>query len=95
MHVEPQWVNRQLYPSFIDTKLGEPKIMLCLIALIKRVVELRDAGFRACHCAKEFTLRWIRPLGRWEKLAYECPRLADPSRKPAGGKIFTLNLYCQ
>jgi hypothetical protein len=29
------------------------------------------------------------PLGHREKPAYECPRLADPSRYPAEGKILT------
>jgi hypothetical protein len=35
-----------------------------LAALNKCVAELRQAGLEACHCVKEFYLRWIRPLGR-------------------------------
>jgi hypothetical protein len=94
MHVEPQWVNRQLYRPFIYMKQGEPKMTSCLIALIKRVAELRGASLKACHCIEEFILRRIHPLNHREKLAYECQRLADPSHEPSGGKIFTLNLYC-
>jgi hypothetical protein len=51
-----------------------------LAAVVKRVVELHDVSVRACHCAKEFTLWWIHPLGCHERLAYECRRLANPSR---------------
>jgi hypothetical protein len=59
----------------------------CLATLVKLVTELCQAGFWACHYAKEFTLRWIHPLDHQEKLAYECPRLADPTHEPADGKI--------
>jgi hypothetical protein len=62
-----------------------------LSALVKRVTELRAAGHQACHCAEEFTLRWIHPLGRWERLAYDYPRLTNSSREPAACKMF--NLY--
>jgi hypothetical protein len=48
-----------------------------------------SVGPSSGHCAEEFTLRRIRPLGRQEKLAYECPRFANPSREPADGKILT------
>jgi hypothetical protein len=65
-------------------------VVLSRYALVKRVAELKDASLRACHCVEEFTLRWIRPLGHREKLAYECPRLADPSHEPATGKTFSL-----
>jgi hypothetical protein len=65
---------------------------LCLSALVKRVAELREADLKACHCIEEFTLRWIHPLGHWEKLAFECPRLADPTREPADGTIFILQV---
>jgi hypothetical protein len=34
-----------------------------LATLIKRVAELRQDGLEACHCVKEFYLRWIHPLG--------------------------------
>jgi hypothetical protein len=42
-----------------------------LAALVRRVVELHQAGLEACHCAKEFYLRRIRPLGRRKTLAFE------------------------
>jgi hypothetical protein len=61
----------------------------CLAALIKQVGELHEARLKACHCAEEFTLWRIRPLGHREKLAIECPQLVDLSREPADGKIFT------
>jgi hypothetical protein len=65
-----------------------------LAALVKRVAELHDYGLRACYCAKEFTLRWIRPLGHQEKPTYECPRLSNPSCEPTAGKIFNFALSC-
>jgi hypothetical protein len=37
---------------------------LRLAALVKRVAELREAGLKAGHYAKEFTIQRIRPLGR-------------------------------
>jgi hypothetical protein len=52
------------------------------------VVELHDAGLRACHYAEEFTLQQIRPLNHWDKLVYECPWLKDPSHEPTASKIF-------
>jgi hypothetical protein len=61
-----------------------------MAALVKRVAKLKDAGLQACHYIEEFTLRRIHPLGHWEKLAYEYPRHADPSRKPAASKMFSL-----
>jgi hypothetical protein len=61
----------------------------CLAALFKQVIELCGTGLRSYHHAKEFTLQQIRPLGHREKLAYECPRLADPSRDPVDSKILT------
>jgi hypothetical protein len=36
-----------------------------------------------------FTLRPIRSLGHWEKLAFECPRLADANRDPPAGMILS------
>jgi hypothetical protein len=89
MHVQPHWVNKLLFPPFIDDKQSE----LNLADLVKRVPELREDGLRACHYAEEFTLQRLRPLGRREKLAYECSWLADPSHEPAAGKIFTLTFY--
>jgi hypothetical protein len=94
MHVEPQWVNKHLLSPLIKNKRGEPKMTPCLAALVKRVAELHDVGLRACHWIEEFTLQQIHPLGHQEKLAYECPWLADPSREPATGKIFNFTYYC-
>jgi hypothetical protein len=82
-------VNKLLFPPFIKDKQDEPMMMPRLPALIKLVAELYEVGLKDCHYAEEFTLRWIRPLGHWEKLAFECPRLADPSRELVDGKIFT------
>jgi hypothetical protein len=65
-----------------------------LAALVKWVTKLCDTGLRACHCAEEFILRLIHPLGRWDALAYERPRLADASREPADSKIFNFVYYC-
>jgi hypothetical protein len=61
-----------------------------LAALVKRVTEPCDSGLRVRHCAEEFTFQQIHSLGRWEKLAYECTWLADPSREPTAGRILTL-----
>jgi hypothetical protein len=93
MHVEPQWANKQLYSPLVDKKQGEPKMTSRLATLVKRVAELHAAGLQARHCVEEFTLRWIRPLGRQEKLAYDCPWLADPCCEPTVGKIFNLHFY--
>jgi hypothetical protein len=94
MHTAPQWTNKHLLPPHIDDKQREPKMTPCMQqALVNRVAELHQAGLRACHCAEEFTLQRIHPLGRWEKLAYECSRFAGPCHEPADGKIFKL-LYC-
>jgi hypothetical protein len=65
-----------------------------LAALVKRVAELCDSDLRVRHCVEEFTLWWIRPLGRREKLAYECPLLTDPSREPAAGRVFNFAFNC-
>jgi hypothetical protein len=89
MHILPQWSNKHLLPPHIDNKWGELEMTPCLAALFKQVIELCGTGLRTCHYAKEFTLQQIRPLGRREKLAYECPRLADPSRDPVDSKILT------
>jgi hypothetical protein len=92
MHIEPQWVNMHLLRPHIDKKQREPKMTLRLTTLVKQVAELHDTGLRACHCTEEFAHRWIHPLGCWEKFAYECLRLADPSRKDVGGKILHSHL---
>jgi hypothetical protein len=93
MHVESQWANRHLLPPLIDDKQGETKMTSHLTALVKRVAELRNTGLRTYHCTEEFTHRRIRPIGRREKLAFECPWLADPSHEPASGEIFILSFY--
>jgi hypothetical protein len=56
-----------------------------LAALVKRITELRHAGLEACHYVKEFHLRWIHPLCHQKTLAFECPRMADPSCDPSRG----------
>jgi hypothetical protein len=88
MHVEPPWVNKLLFPSAIKDQRKESSMTDRLAALVRRVAELRQAGLEACHCAEEFYLRRIRPLGRRKTLAFESPRLADPSRNPLPGNIF-------
>jgi hypothetical protein len=85
--------KQAVVPPLVDKKRGEPKMTPCLAALVKRVAELLAAGLWVCHCVEEFSLRWIRPLGHQEKLAYNCPRLADPSHEPAAGKMFNLHFY--
>jgi hypothetical protein len=65
-----------------------------LAALTKRVGELRQTGLKACHCIKEFYLRWIRPLGHRMKLAPKCPRMADLYREPSKGYPFVFSPYC-
>jgi hypothetical protein len=87
IHVPPQWACKHLLPPLIDNKRGESKMTPRLTALVKQVAELHDASLWACHYAEEFTLRWIRPLGRRGKLAYECSQLANPCRDPAASKI--------
>jgi hypothetical protein len=67
-----------------------------LATLVRRVAEPRQAGLEACHCAEEFYLQRIRPLGRRKTLAFESPRLADPSRDllPGNFFIFSFNAEC-
>jgi hypothetical protein len=79
-------VNKHL---LIDDKRGELEVTPCLTALVKRVIELHDTGLRACHCAEEFTLQRIHPIGHQDKLAYECSWLADPCCDPTDSKILT------
>jgi hypothetical protein len=66
-----------------------------LAALARRVAELRQAGFEACHCAEEFYLRRIRPLSRRKTLAFESPRLTDPSHDPLPGNIFIFSFNAE
>jgi hypothetical protein len=85
--------EQAVVPSLVDKKRGESKMTPCLAALVKWVAELYIVGLRACHYVEEFILRWIRPLGHQEKLAYDSQWLADPSREPATGKMFNLYFY--
>jgi hypothetical protein len=96
MHVEPSWVNKLLFPPAIKDQRKEPPMTNRLAALVRRIAKLRQAGLKVCHYAEEFYLRWIRPLGRRKTLAFESPRLADPSRDPLPGKIFifSFNVEC-
>jgi hypothetical protein len=71
IHDQPPW--ELLFPPAIKNKRSEPPMTDRLAALTKRVAKLRQAGLEACHCVEEFYLRWIRHLGRWKKLAFECP----------------------
>jgi hypothetical protein len=89
MHVLPQWTNKHLLPPHIDDKWGELEVTPRLPALVKWVTKLCQLGLRACHCAEEFTLRWICRLSYREKLADECLWLADPNRNHADSKILT------
>jgi hypothetical protein len=73
MHDQPSWVNKLMFPPAIKNKRSEPPMIDRLAALTKRVAELRQASLEACHCVEEFYLRWIHPLGRRKKLAFECP----------------------
>jgi hypothetical protein len=73
MHDQPPWVNKHLFPPAIKNKRSKPPITDRLAVLTKHVVELCQAGLEACHYVEEFYLRRIRPLGRWKKLALECP----------------------
>jgi hypothetical protein len=57
MHVQLQWVNKHLFPSFVKDKRSELAMTSRLATLIKRVAELREDELKACHCAKEFTLQ--------------------------------------
>jgi hypothetical protein len=92
MHDQPSWVNKLLFPPAIKNKRSEPPMTDRLAALTKHVVELRQVGLEVCHCVKEFYLRWIRPLGRQKKLAFECSQMTDPYREPSEGCLFILSL---
>jgi hypothetical protein len=89
MHVLPKWENKHLLPPHINDKRGVPEMTSRLVARVKRVTKLRQSNLRACHHAEEFTLRWICPLGRWDKMAYAYPRLASPSHDATNSKILT------
>jgi hypothetical protein len=92
MHTPAPWVNKLLFPLIIKDKWKEPLMNDSLSALVKHVAELCEAGLKAYHCIKECHLRQIHPLGHRDKLAFECPQMANPSRDPADGQIcFLLN----
>jgi hypothetical protein len=93
MHKPASWGNKLLFLPIIKDKRNEPSMNDHLTALVKRVAELREAGLKACHCVEEFHLRQIRPLGRQEKLAFECSRLSDPSHKPAKDKSAFFSIH--
>jgi hypothetical protein len=63
-----------------------------LAALVKCITELCQARLEACHCVEEFHVRQIRPLDRRKTLAFECPRMADPSHDPSESNIFVISL---
>jgi hypothetical protein len=72
IHTEPQWTNKHLLPPHVEDKRKEPEMTPRLKALVKRVIELRQADLEACHYIEEFTLWRICPLGHREKLAFYC-----------------------
>jgi hypothetical protein len=94
MHDQPPWVNKLMFPPAIKNKRSEPPMTNRLAALTKRVADLRQTGLEVCHCVEEFYLWWIRPLAHRKKLAFECPRLADPHREPLEGYLFVFSSYC-
>jgi hypothetical protein len=94
MHVQPPWVNKLMFPPAIKNKRMESSMTDRLAMLIKRVVELCQASLKACHCVKEFYLRWIRPLGRRKTLAFEYPWMDNPSHDPSEGDLFILSPHC-
>jgi hypothetical protein len=95
MHVEPPWVNKLLFPPPIKDQRKESPMTDRLAALVRRIAELRQARLEACHCAEEFYLQQIRPLDRRKTLAFETPRLADPSRDPLAGNIFIFSFNAE
>jgi hypothetical protein len=94
MHVQPPWVNKLLFPPAIKNKRMESPMTDRLAALIKHVAELCQASLEACYCVEEFHLWRIRPLDRRKTLAFECPRMDDPSRHPSEGDLFILSPHC-
>jgi hypothetical protein len=94
MHNQPPWVNKLLFPPAIKNKRSEPSMTDRLAALIKHVAEPHQASLEACHCVEEFYLRWIHPLGHVKKLAFECPRMANPYREPSKGCLLVYYSYC-
>jgi hypothetical protein len=84
-------VGEQVYvPPVRQRQSGQATMMSRLAALVKRVAGLHGVRLKACDCAEEFTIQGNCLLNRHEKLDFECPWLADPSREPVDGKMFTL-----
>jgi hypothetical protein len=82
----PQWPNKYPLPSLVDDKRKALEMTPCLKALVNCVIELHKASPEAYHYAEEFILWWIRLLGQRERMAFECPRFANPSRNPSSSK---------
>jgi hypothetical protein len=95
MHVEPPWANKLMFPPAIKDQRKEPPMTDRLAALLRRVAELHQVGLETCHCAEEFYLRWIRPLGRRKTMPFESPRLTDPSRDHLPGNIFIFSFNAE
>jgi hypothetical protein len=95
MHVEPPWVNKLMFPPAIKDQWKEPPMTDRLAALVRRIAELCQAWLEACHYAEEFYLWRIRPLGRRKTLAFESPRMVDPSRDPLPGNIFIFSFNAE
>jgi hypothetical protein len=83
-----QWMNKHFLPSLIANKWKAPEDSYWLKALVKQVTKLCRVGLEARHCAEDFILHRIRPLGHRDKLVFECLRFADPSHNPSGVKGF-------
>jgi hypothetical protein len=84
MHDQPLWVNNLLFPPPIKNKRLEPPMTDRLVALIKHVAELRQAGLEACTASKNSTFGGFAPLvaGRnWRLNACEWPILTVNLRK--------------
>jgi hypothetical protein len=94
MQDQSPWVNKLLFPPAVKNKWSKPPMTDRLASLTKRVVERRQAGLEVSHCVEEFYLQRIRPLDRRRKLAFECPRMADPYREPLEGCLFVFSPYC-
>jgi hypothetical protein len=56
MHKPASWGNRLMFPPIIKNKRNEPPMNVRLTTLVNHVVELHEAGLKACHCVEEFHL---------------------------------------
>jgi hypothetical protein len=43
-----------MFPTVIKAQRTEPLMNVRLAALVKRIVELRAVGLKACHCIEKF-----------------------------------------